>query len=395
MRLAGLDLALQAEDVVPRLAAAIGKEGVLYDLDALPRDLRRIELASMCAFAKNVSAAASAASAGGAWGWKEPRALFHLPAFGLAFPNFKFVHIARDVRTISKTHVEGDLVLWRAWWNDRFEQEVNAARQLARDALGLRDGPRDKTPCDKTVQEAVAWRVAFSRFWAEEQLALVQAGARLGPDRYRVVRIEDAAAPADDAAGASAAMDFLAWVHGPNWAKPLAADQATLWRTTFGGHAASYRDAKPVCDLVLNAALHSTKLEQVSSEQTEGKNQVYDFLVHTGVAEAGSAGETRFVKDLGLTCADPVTRERLHIRNFRKGAILAIAAALKARCFARTDALDAAVAGQAVVQEALAALGYPAARVSAPSVYKTAPDRADTRLRNFDGATASACPATV
>ena len=88
MRIAGMDAADDSTDLVVGILPIAGEHGLLYDISALPDATRRREVAALCAFARNATAPGTPAL----WGFKEPRALFHLPAFGVAFPRFKFVH---------------------------------------------------------------------------------------------------------------------------------------------------------------------------------------------------------------------------------------------------------------------------------------------------------------
>ncbi|KAH8047989.1 hypothetical protein JL722_12778 [Aureococcus anophagefferens] len=236
--------------LLPVLGAA-ATEGLLYDLAALPRAARRGELASLCAFSLNASALAAVA-AGAPWGWKEPRALFHLPAFGLAFPAFRFLHVARDVRSLASAHVEGDVAVMRAWWGDKYAAVVDARRAaISRAAPG---GGAPPMACDRLYHDALLWRAVFAEFWAEEQLALVKAGAALGPDRGFHSRDVRGAARR---ARVGARLRVLAAVKGRCWARADAADaavaaSATVARRARRGYAAavakrprSYSDDAP------------------------------------------------------------------------------------------------------------------------------------------------------
>mmetsp|Transcript_19128 Transcript_19128/g.62794 ORF Transcript_19128/g.62794 Transcript_19128/m.62794 type:complete len:303 (+) Transcript_19128:1769-2677(+) len=100
----------------------------------------------------------------------------------------------------------------------------------ARRAAISRAAPGGGAPpmaCDRLYHDALLWRAVFAEFWAEEQLALVKAGAALGPDRYALARVEDLVADP------GAARVLLDWVHGGAYGGDAAAAAAvglSTWR---------------------------------------------------------------------------------------------------------------------------------------------------------------------
>ncbi|KAH8056576.1 hypothetical protein JL722_7414 [Aureococcus anophagefferens] len=156
-------VALAGFDGLRTLATAGRLKSLLYDVEELPVADRRAELAAACAFALDVSALAAG---DGPWGWRSTRNAFHLPAFQVAFPGFRLLHVVRDVRRVVAPGAEGAPAAWR-----RYGLAVAFAPAGGR--------------CDRVYGGVVAWRKTFEAFWAEQQTALAAAGAALGPARYR------------------------------------------------------------------------------------------------------------------------------------------------------------------------------------------------------------------
>ncbi|KAH8055884.1 hypothetical protein JL722_7700 [Aureococcus anophagefferens] len=175
MRDAGMDdFDRPADGVLDKLLPAVGSGGFLFDRAAFPAASRRRELAALCAFSLNMSAVARGAATGRVWGWKEPRAFFYLNSWGVAFPKFRFLHVARDVRTVGTTHLEGSLDAWRLYWARR--REDHARREArSRDAAvaAAADGAAAPFSCPRLFHDALLWRLLFAQFWADEQLAVV------------------------------------------------------------------------------------------------------------------------------------------------------------------------------------------------------------------------------
>ena len=391
MRDAGMDdFDRPADGVLDKLLPAVGSGGFLFDRAAFPAASRRRELAALCAFALNMSAVArEAAATGRVWGWKEPRAFFYLNSWGDAFPKFRFLHVARDVRTVGTTHLEGSLDAWRLYWGAAaLEDHVAAARRaIAGDAAvaAAADGAAAPFSCPRLFHDALLWRLLFAQFWADEQLAVVAAGARLGPGRYRLARIEDlsggaacAAAgaekrgcPADSGdAGAAHADDLLRWVFGDAYGARTIGDKLETWRATFGGHEASYRHAKPVCDLLVKASFGDLTRGHFKSErmkdgslrvQMQGaRNKVAAFLDYAGGLPAEDAHR--------LPASDLISSA--HLRKDRGlGPRVAAVAAVKSQCYAVSAAANALQRAAPGVGAALAALGYPPDVELLPSVY--------------------------
>ncbi|KAH8086050.1 hypothetical protein JL720_7250 [Aureococcus anophagefferens] len=313
--------------LLPVLGAA-ATEGLLYDLAALPRAARRGELASLCAFSLNASALAAVA-AGAPWGWKEPRALFHLPAFGLAFPAFRFLHVARDVRSLASAHVEGDVAVMRAWWRETYAAVVDARRAaISRAAPG---GSAPPMACDRLYHDALLWRAVFAEFWAEEQLALVKAGAALGPDRYAVARVEDLVADP------GAARVLLDWVHGGAYGGDAAAAAAKI----YAGRGGAYGGAARACDLLVAAAFQNPKDVRAGPLAFPKKCALLDFLDDAGGLPGGAGASA------SRAAASTAAASGAAPRRARVGARLRVLAAVKGRCWARADAADAAVVASA------------------------------------------------
>ena len=55
------------------------------------------------------------------WGWKEPLMMFWLPFMRAHFPDMKFIHIIRDVRSIRKKHFQGSEKLYLEYFADPVE----------------------------------------------------------------------------------------------------------------------------------------------------------------------------------------------------------------------------------------------------------------------------------
>ena len=346
MRSSGLNDVGGGERGVLAVLAAASAGGLLYDLAAVPG--RAGEVAGACAFALNMSAAAArAAETRSPWGWKEPRSLFHLPALSLAFPKLRFVHVARDVRSLGSTHVEGDLRVWRRWWS-RGDALGDVLATHAAVVDGLLSPWAPRSTCDGVLRDALLWRSVFGAFWAEEQLALIAAGERLGGDRYFLARVEDLSRDA------AVRGEFLGWA--------LGAGYAVEWDVLHD--AASYRyddGAARVCDLLVHAALTTPRDVRASPLALPKKCPLLDFLNHTGALPA--ARRTRSPRGL-LVPAAPRGAHRT-----RAAARLRVVAAVKARCWALGDAPDGLHDASPAVRAALAALGYPAAAEQRPRVY--------------------------
>ncbi|KAH8087628.1 hypothetical protein JL720_6943 [Aureococcus anophagefferens] len=387
MRDAGMDdFDRPADGVLDKLLPAVGSGGFLFDRAAFPAASRRRELAALCAFSLNMSAVArEAAATGRVWGWKEPRAFFYLNSWGVAFPKFRFLHVARDVRTVGTTHLEGSLDAWRLYWRRGARGPRRAARR-DRWRRGRRGRGRRRrgavlvpAPLPRRPPLAPALRAILGRRAARRRRA---GPARAGP--LPLARIEDlsggaacAAAgaekrgcPADSGdAGAAHADDLLRWVFGDAHGERTIGDKLETWRATFGGHEASYRHAKPVCDLLVKASFGDLTRGHFKSErmkdgslrvQMQGaRNKVAAFLDYAGGLPAKDAHK--------LPVSDLISSA--HLRKDRGlGPRVAAVAAVKSQCYAVSAAANALQRAAPGVGAALAALGYPPDASRAPSM---------------------------
>ncbi|KAH8056414.1 hypothetical protein JL721_10014 [Aureococcus anophagefferens] len=224
--------------------------------------------------------------------------------------------------------------------------------------------------------------------WKEPRVLLPQLVGprrrRAGParaGRYRS-RIEDlsggaacAAAgaekrgcPADSGdAGAAHADDLLRWVFGDAHGERTIGDKLETWRATFGGHEASYRHAKPVCDLLVKASFGDLTRGHFKSErmkdgslrvQMQGaRNKVAAFLDYAGGLPAKDAHK--------LPVSDLISSA--HLRKDRGSG--APPPPPSSQCYAVSAAANALQRAAPGVGAALAALGYPPDVELLPSVY--------------------------
>lgn len=389
MRLARMDESSVEDDLISLLTPVVGRDGALYDLAGLSRDARRLEIAAVCAFAINMTDTATRAAVTGApWGWKEPRALFHLPGFQLAFPKFRFVHVARDVRTLSATHLEGYASTWSRWWGkDRMLAEIRDALGVVAHILGPLKSRQGKHSCQHVFRSTVIWRVLFARFWAEEQLTLIRAGIVLGSVRYRLVRLEELTG----ARGAAKVEELLEWVSGDASAGLSLAQLTALWRETFDGHQSSYRGQRPICDLIIRAMLSTIQ------QRDEGRIRLLNVPARGFLVRAGALHPS-LSKKIGLVISNHIVREvAMDNRDFRQR--LAVIAALKGECSTVINGIDLLHTESNVTRSALYALGYPTSRRSTPSVfYRTTKDQEvpgaharDSSLSLYDSVFAASC----
>ncbi|KAH8061249.1 hypothetical protein JL721_8910 [Aureococcus anophagefferens] len=176
-------VALAGFDGLRTLATAGRLKSLLYDVEELPVADRRAELAAACAFALDVSALAAG---DGPWGWRSTRNAFHLPAFQVAFPGFRLLHVVRDVRRVVAPGAEGAPAAWRRYASPPrrrrpLRPRLRRRRRLAEDLRGVlgraadgarrrrrgararslppRRGPRLATP---QADAAVAWALGDS-----------------------------------------------------------------------------------------------------------------------------------------------------------------------------------------------------------------------------------------
>ncbi|KAH8046250.1 hypothetical protein JL720_16438 [Aureococcus anophagefferens] len=221
---------------------------------------------------------------GRVWGWKEPP-LFYLNSWGVAFPKFRFLHVARDVRTVGTTHLEGSLDAWRLYCAGA-EDHAAPRGAIAGDAAvaAAADGAAAPSP---SRGPGSAGPLPLARI---EDLSGGAACAAAGAEKR--------GCPADSGdAGAAHADDLLRWVRRRTASGP----SATSWRrgATFGGHGASYRHAKPVCDLLVKASFGDLTRGHFKSErmkdgslrvQMQGaRNKVAAFLDYAGGLPAKDA----------------------------------------------------------------------------------------------------------
>ena len=329
-------VALAGFDGLRTLATAGRLKSLLYDVEELPPADRRAELAAACAFALNVSALAAG---DGPWGWRSTRNAFHLPAFQVAFPGFRLLHVVRDVRRITAPGAEGAPDAWR-----RYGLPVAFAP-----AGGVSAGGR----CDRVYGGVVAWRKTFEAFWAEQQTALAAAGAALGPARYRLARVEDLAA------GDAEADAAVAWALGDNPPAPGARVAA------FGG-APEPAAAPHACDVLVDgvfegrgAAFLPTQLRGIGRAPLSlaPETSVVDFLREAGAwSSQDDAAAEAFFSDVAFGDGGErrVELKSSFARRLAAAPRLAAVAAVKARCADGHRDLAAPVAA------ALDALGYAA-----------------------------------
>ncbi|KAH8052283.1 hypothetical protein JL721_10922 [Aureococcus anophagefferens] len=307
--------------LLPVLGAA-ATEGLLYDL-ALPLAAGAASSRRSALFAERARGGRGGRALGleGAAGPLPPAGLWaRVP--GLPLPPRGPRRAEPRVRAR-----RGDVAVMRAWWGDKYAAVVDARRAaISRAAPG---GGAPPMACDRLYHDALLWRAVFAEFWAEEQLALVKAGAALGPDRYALARVEDLVADP------GAARVLLDWVHGGAYGGDAAGGGEDL-----RGRGAPRRAA--ACDLLVAAAFQNPKDVRAGPLAFPKKCALLDFLDDAGglprrrwgLGVEGSGFHSRDVRG-----AAP--------RRARVGARLRVLAAVKGRCWARADAADAAVAASA------------------------------------------------
>ena len=259
----------------------------------LPLDVQRVESARGRAFARHILQLIDAYKHLGnkTWGWKEPRNIFHLPLWQAMFPKFKFLHIVRDVRTISKVHVEGSAHVWRAFWDDDYDM---VQKGLIEQLFASEEDSKSAVPLLAAYRALVLWRLFFIKFWCQEQLALLRAGATLGKERYRCLRIEDLISPTAQRESVISALLSWSGVSLPN--------SFAAMTNVFIGHEARYSRDFRICDMLVNmtraiiimpgvleaAAENKSVLEaSVRSHCRSGHHRAFDTVAYPALKALG------------------------------------------------------------------------------------------------------------
>ena len=153
---------------------------------------------------------------------------------------------------------------------------------------------KSAVPLLAAYRALVLWRLFFIKFWCQEQLALLRAGATLGKERYRCLRIEDLISPTAQRESVISAL--LSW-SGVSLPKSFAA-----MTNVFIGHEARYSRDFRICDMLVNmtraiiimpgvleaAAENKSVLEaSVRSHCRSGHHRAFDTVAYPALKALG------------------------------------------------------------------------------------------------------------
>ena len=156
---------------------------------------------------------------------KEPLTMYLVPVFQQRIRAFKFLHLTRDVRTISKLHMEGKPFFQRRYF-------TAAAHARIQEQLRAQYAPGDAVWSDTTLLR----RHMFIRTWADTQSELRRwAAAHLAPHEYFHLRVEDLYVQADPAASAAKIHELFAWL-----GYVVSDDEVTQLLLKAQGHGSKY-----------------------------------------------------------------------------------------------------------------------------------------------------------
>lgn len=147
---------------------------------------------------------------------KEPKLMYLLPLFRERVENLRFLHVTRDVRTISKYHEEGEPSFINRLYGPAGMAKIRA--QLAA-LLGSEDAL-------SRLPERRLRRLVFIKTWADTQRSLLRwAKAHLGPESYYHLRVEDVYVAQD----AASVTQMFHWM-GDNVSKAAVVDSLRMQR---------------------------------------------------------------------------------------------------------------------------------------------------------------------
>jgi len=216
-------LALREAQLVPTAQTVVATHrGLGFDAASLHPGLRGEVLRRLCAFEAGLLAESRAALGNWSRGLsvvKEPVTQYLLPLLHERYAGrFRFLHITRDVRSISSYHVEGDPGFTRRYLGAEREGMLRA---------------RMTSVFRRPLSRAEARRPLFVAVWAATQADVrAWAAAHLSAGEYHQVRVEALVVERDT----QAARALLAWL-----GVELSDGQLARVLARLGGHARRYQ----------------------------------------------------------------------------------------------------------------------------------------------------------